>query len=101
MRIALPALTASQDGLICPEGSRGSQNSLAHIFPGSLAYLFLMLSLGIFYPCQIHLSNSAQQSEPFLLLLTTCEICTTAWRMERLGRVSNGHFLAQGRFVLL
>lgn len=101
MWIALLALTANQEVLICPEGSKGSQNSLAHIFPGSLAYLFLMLSLGVFYPCQIHLSNSAQQSEPFLLLLNICQICTAAWRMERLGRVSCGPFLIQCCFVLL
>lgn len=59
MWIALLVLRASREVLICPEGSRGSQNRLAHIFPVNLAYLFLM-SLGVFYPCQIYFSNSAQ-----------------------------------------
>lgn len=60
MWIALFSLTASQEILICLEGSRGSQNRLTHIFPVTSAYLFLILSLGVFYPCHICLSNSSQ-----------------------------------------
>lgn len=60
-----------------------SQNRLDLDFLWSCFTLSFKLSLSIFSPNIFF--QTVQWSEPFLLLLNRCQMCTAAWKIERLG----------------
>lgn len=72
-----------------PTGPQGSchlprsQNRLDLDFLWSCFTLSFKLSLSIFSPNIFF--QTVQWSEPFLLLLNRCQMCTAAWKIERLG----------------
>lgn len=101
--ISLPAFICTYPGSShLPRRIKRQSKQICPYISVNLVYFVFNVSIKCyFFLAKCIFSNSAQWSEPFLLLLNIGWMCSTAWRTESLGRVHNGNLTLSILFLLL